>query len=285
MARNDILKMDLHHNSTFLQFDNLGDLNGNNSDYALVVLNYRMPLITLPLWSKASFRICADGGANQLYDCLPKMLSCDDPVEVRIKYKPDVIKGDLDSIRPEVKTFYEGLGTIVVDESHDQDTNDLHKCISYILKDQALSADKPDMKILVVGALGGRLDHEFGNFNVLCTFSKTQIILLNDETMTYLLAKEFFHTIHINSLIEGPYCGLIPLGVPCGSSTTTGLKWNLEKTSMKFGGLISVCNHLESEIVTVESDTDLVWTITIEQLNKRMQELVVSKRMGSQVSL
>lgn len=129
------------------------------------------------------------------------------------------------------------------------------------------------MKILVVGALGGRLDHEFGNLNVLYSFSSTQIILLSDESMTYLLSKEFSHTIHIDSSIEGPYCGLVPLGAPSASTTTTGLKWNLEKTPMKFGGLISVCNQPEKEIITVESDTDLVWTITIEKLKKRLQEL------------
>lgn len=271
----DLMKTDMFHNSIFLQFDELDEINGSDdNEYALVVLNYQMPLLTLFLWKKACLRICADGGANQLYDCLPQIISCDDPIKLRTEYKPDVIKGDLDSIRPEVKAFYQGLGTKVVDESHDQDTTDLHKCISYIIKDHIPSVDKHDMKILVVGALGGRLDHEFGNLNVLHSFSGIRIILLSDENMTYLLSRDFTHKIHIDSSIEGPYCGLVPLGAPSASTTTTGLKWNLEKTPMKFGGLISVCNQHEDEIVTMSSDTDLVWTITIQKLNKHLQKLV-----------
>lgn len=268
-----MLKTDLYHKATFLQFDSLNESNDENSPYALVVLNYHMPSITLRLWSRACICICADGGANQLYDSIPKMLPHEDPIEARRKYKPDVIKGDLDSIRPEVKEFYQELGTRVVDESHDQDTTDMHKCVLYILSDQMLNADKPDLKILVVGALGGRLDHEFGNLNVLQTFSTTKIILLNDENMTYLLSKEFAHKIYINSSIQVPYCGLVPLGAPSASTTTTGLKWNLEKTPMEFGGLISVCNRPESDVVTVESDVNLVWTTTIEQPIKHSEDV------------
>jgi thiamine pyrophosphokinase len=48
------------------------------------------------------------------------------------RYKPDVIKGDMDSIRRDVLDFYINLGTKVIDESHDQDTTDLDKCILYI---------------------------------------------------------------------------------------------------------------------------------------------------------
>lgn len=272
MTKKDAMKSELYHRATFLHFEESDGYIGNNDTNVLVVLNYKMPSITISLWEKACFRICADGGANQLYDCLPKLLHCEDPTELRTKYKPDVIKGDLDSIRPEVKAFYEGIGTIVVDESHDQDTTDLHKCISYVLNNHTWNDDKPDqLRILVVGALGGRLDHEFGNLNVVFSFPRNRIILLSDESMAFLLSKEFTHKIHINCAIEGPHCGLIPLGVPSSSTTTTGLKWNLEATSMEFGGLISVCNQLEGEFVTVVSDTDLLWTVTIEKLKKHIE--------------
>ncbi|KAG2330080.1 hypothetical protein Bca52824_001260 [Brassica carinata] len=44
-------------------------------------------------------------------------------------YKPDVIKGEWNSIRPDVLDFF---GTEVIDESHDQDTTDLDECTLYI---------------------------------------------------------------------------------------------------------------------------------------------------------
>jgi uncharacterized membrane protein YgcG len=39
-----------------------------------------------------------------------------------------------------------------------------------------------------------------------------------------------------------------------------GLRWNLEQTEMRFGGLVSTSNLLEADEVHVESDADLIWT-------------------------
>ncbi|KAJ0449848.1 putative thiamine diphosphokinase [Helianthus annuus] len=141
-------------------------------------------------------------------------------------YKPDVIKGDMDSIRPDVLNFYRNLGTKIIDNSDDQDTTDLHKCIAYIL-DTVSDDRKSNLCILVAGALGGRFDHEMGNVNTLCHFSTTRIVLLSDDCLIQLLPSNRHHEISIMSSVEGPHCGLIPIGTPCGSSTTTGLQWNL----------------------------------------------------------
>lgn len=81
--------------------------------------------------------------------------------------------------------------------------------------------------ILVAGALGGRFDHEAGNLNVLYKFSNIQIVLLSDDCLIQLLPKTHCHEIHIQSSAEGPHCGLIPVGAPSVSTTTTGLQWDL----------------------------------------------------------
>ena len=51
--------------------------------------------------SAASFRVCADGGSNRLYDALPSMLGLPDGAagQARQEFLPEVILGDLDSIR------------------------------------------------------------------------------------------------------------------------------------------------------------------------------------------
>ncbi|KAL0320506.1 UNVERIFIED_CONTAM: Thiamine pyrophosphokinase, partial [Sesamum radiatum] len=178
-------------------------------------------------------------------------------------YKPDVIIGDMDSIREEILGFYKNAGTKVVDASHDQDTTDLHKCVSYI-------QDLPSLKnqnicILVAGALGGRFDHEIGNINVLCHFPSMRIILLSDDCLIQLLPCSHHHEIHIQSTVEGPHCGLIPIGGPSKRSTTTGLQWNLTDAEMRFGGLVSTSNIVKGDIVTVRSDADLLWTISLKK--------------------
>ncbi|RCV28913.1 hypothetical protein SEVIR_5G447100v4 [Setaria viridis] len=230
--------------------------------YALVVLNQRLPRFAPLIWARARVRVCADGGANRVFDGMPELLPGEDPAEVRSRYKPDVIKGDMDSIRPEVKEYYSNSGTNIVDESHDQDTTDLHKCVSFITRDLPVS-DKSNLCILVLGALGGRFDHEMGNINVLYRFSNTKIVLLSDDCSIFLLPKTYTHEIHIEKSVEGPHCGLIPIGGPSTSTTTTGLRWNLDNTSMSYGGLVSTSNIVDDDKVTVTSDSDLIWTISL----------------------
>ncbi|XP_021675105.2 thiamine pyrophosphokinase 1 isoform X1 [Hevea brasiliensis] len=213
---------------------------------------------------QAQLRLCADGGANRVYDEMPLLFPHEDALDVRHRYKPDVIKGDMDSIRTEVLDFYTSLGTKVVDESHDQDTTDLHKCISYI-RDFTPNLDKSNLCILVAGALGGRFDHEAGNINVLYRFSTMRIILISDDCLIYLLPRTHYHEIYIQSSVEGPNCGLIPIGMPSASTTTTGLQWDLTNMEMTFGGLISTSNIVKGEKVTVQSSSDLLWTISIKK--------------------
>jgi hypothetical protein len=49
----------------------------------LVLLNYHLPRFTPILWDQASLHVCADGGANRLYDELPLWFPDDDPADVR----------------------------------------------------------------------------------------------------------------------------------------------------------------------------------------------------------
>lgn len=251
----------MSHSSAFL-LPSSAPPTGSADAYAVVVLNQRLPRFAPLLWARAQVRVCADGGANRVFDGMPELLPEQDADDVRLRYKPDVIKGDMDSVRPEVKEYYSNLGTKIVDESHDQDTTDLHKCVAFIAQNSLVS-DVSNLCILVLGALGGRFDHEMGNINVLHLFPNSRIVLLSDDCLIFLLPRTHTHNIHIERSIEGPHCGLIPIGAPSTSTTTTGLRWNLDKTCMSYGGLISTSNVVDEDQVTVTSDSDLIWTISL----------------------
>ncbi|KAL1832924.1 hypothetical protein ACET3Z_002575 [Daucus carota] len=252
------------HSSSFLLPELPADqTSGAGPTYALVLLNQHLPRFTPLLWKHAQLRVCADGGANRLYDELPGLFPDEDASSVRNRYKPDVIKGDMDSIRAEVLEFYKNMGTKIVDASHDQDTTDLHKCVAFV-RDFYADTKTSTLCILVVGALGGRFDHEMGNINVLCRFSTIRIVLVSEDCLIELLPSTCHHEIHIQSSIEGPHCGLIPIGTHSGSTTTTGLQWNLTNTEMRFGGLISTSNIVRGETVTVQSSSDLLWTLSVQ---------------------
>ena len=98
----------------------------------------------------ADLCICADGGANRLYDAAPGFAQQLSASDARKLSKPAVIAGDLDSISSDVKGFYQSLGTRVVDLSHDQDTTDLQKCLNE-LKHELSPEQLADSKIIAAG--------------------------------------------------------------------------------------------------------------------------------------
>jgi hypothetical protein len=93
------------------------------------------------LWGASAYRVCADGGANRLYDATVAVLRGggeDDGEEAAAEedsyydanhhrdfdFLPDLITGDLDSLRPDVRRYYESRGVPIL-RVEDQDYHDL----------------------------------------------------------------------------------------------------------------------------------------------------------------
>ena len=97
---------------------------------------------------KACCLLASDGGANHL---------------ARIGLRARWVIGDLDSIRSSVRSWV-GEGTIV--KRDDQDRTDLDKSIAYAFDELGLDS------LIVLGALGGRLDHQVGNTSLLARHAR-----------------------------------------------------------------------------------------------------------------
>lgn len=215
------------------------------------------------------------------------------PHVTRSRFLPNLIKGDLDSVRPDIRSFYESLSVPIVDLSHDQVFTDLQKCVAYVditflshgnhdlYKEYPFSLllsppgptkansivyskgeDVPTIdSIVAVGAHGGRLDHVVSNLSTLYSFRHMPLVLCGDGNLTRLVPAGK-SIIRPCLKIEGPKCGLFPLGGPAVASST-GLHWNVDETEMKVGGLISTSNIIESDQIEVTSDADLIWTTEV----------------------
>ncbi len=298
------------YNSPFLSalHDDNTSNNQHSSSAALVILNtpiqttanHSLPDVFQELWKSTTFHVCADGGANRLYDATT-LIGEDDALI------PDLITGDLDSLRPDVRSYYEKRGVPIVCVE-DQNYHDLDKSLMAVEKwidslaslsssssnggsNGSCNEDCPVYtQTFIYGGFGGRFDQEMACVNTLYswgrkdTFQHTQMSIFDEETGVILLpeapitneilirfpdTEEDDDNGNIDTtdqvrVGEGPTCGLIPIGGRCERVYTTGLKWNLDgDMPLEFGGLVSSSNRIVEKVVTVKTSSPLLFSFEI----------------------
>lgn len=213
----------------------------------------------------ASLRISVDGGTNFLPRASEQQTDSKDSKRYKI---PDIICGDFDSVDRSTLDYFEQLGSKII-LTPDQDETDFTKAVEIVFqveKERGYSFDV----ILAINTIGGRPDHLLSNFNTLHKFgySSTPVILYDIGTsISWVLQSGFKHMItaidKIPSPPEGiPWCSLVPLTGDVVTSTT-GLKWNLNRDTLKFGSFISTSNEFASRstTVSVECNSSLLWSM------------------------
>lgn len=225
------------------------------SPFALIILN--QPVTRLDTlfhaWASSAVRFCADGGANRLYDAL-------DPDE-REQMLPTMIKGDLDSIRPDVRSFYASRGVPIKRDPSEYST-DLQKCIEEV--ERIEDASGKHFSLLFFGGLSGRLDQTLHVISVLfkCREKRRDTFVMSEESLAWVLDAGV-HAIEANYATMGQTCGILPIGGPA-FVRTQGLEWNLDwETSIE--GQLSTSNHLlpSEPVVLVDTTAAVVWTVEI----------------------
>ncbi|MBN8586175.1 MAG: thiamine diphosphokinase [Ignavibacteria bacterium] len=152
---------------------------------------------------------------------------------------PDVIIGDLDSIKPAVLKYF-SRKNVVIKKVYDQNKNDLEKAIIYALS-------KKFKHINIIGFGGKRLDHTLNNLSILKKFYLKADIRIFDNG---------FEGKIINRIVEidcriGDTVSLIPLPEAAGI-TTSGLKYPLKNGSLEIGIREGALNEAVAEKVSVE---------------------------------
>ncbi|QLQ78247.1 hypothetical protein HG537_0A04940 [Torulaspora globosa] len=249
----------------------------SKSRSALLILNQKIniPSVFLKLWAAFKLKVCADGGANRLYEFFHGNEAA------RACYLPDYIIGDFDSLKPEVEQYYRNAGVILI-KQRSQFSTDFTKALHLIsihFNDSGFTTqisqsrqenhsieinsgihdwfnrifsannqrESEKISLLAVGAIDGRFDQTMHSITQLYKLSSSG----SQFRLSYLSATDLIFFVPSGGvLLEYSTdfrekcignCGLLPLNGPTEILETAGLKWDvgLWETSVASGKLSS----------------------------------------------
>ncbi|KAE9410601.1 thiamine pyrophosphokinase Thi80 [Gymnopus androsaceus JB14] len=246
-----------HWNVDFLRHDPTV----SSKKRVLIILNQPFSFSLFQrLWDSTCWHCCADGGANRLLDVLMQQ-----DENLASSYLPDLIKGDLDSLRADVHEYYAAKGVPVV-KDQDQYSTDLMKCVSAVTeKEENEGAEQ--YEIVILGGLAGRLDQTIHTLSYLHKLRKVRdrVYAVTDDNLGWVLDSGEHH-IEIDHTILGLTCGLLPVGIDCTILSTSGLQWNLTDHPSSFDGTVSTSNHLvPGNNVWIKTSKPIWWTVELRK--------------------
>jgi thiamine pyrophosphokinase len=187
--------------------------------------------------------ICADGGASNA---------------LALGLQPQVVIGDLDSLDSDLQAQLEANGCQVLVHPARKDETDLELALYYVI-------ERGVDEILILGALGGRIDQTLAN-----------ILLLALPELRYVKAKilggrQEVSLISDEAIIEGlvgDTLSLLPLTEQVTGIYTEGLEYPLKNDTLCLGPARGVSNTLTAPQARVRIGQGLLLAVMIHH-NKR----------------
>ncbi|WP_416198086.1 MAG: thiamine diphosphokinase [Sporanaerobacter sp.] len=179
--------------------------------------------------------VCADGGANHI---------------AQIGLIPDLVVGDLDSIKDETLNIINIKNVPILKYSTHKDYTDTELAIEYLI-------DKGIDEIIFMGVTGSRIDHTLANVYLLNKLLKKHIkgIIVDDKNTIYIT----------NSVLElnreeGTFVSVIPINSNGARVTLKGFLYETNEVLFEFSSTLGVSNQIVEEkgIIEVLDGTCLV---------------------------
>lgn len=157
--------------------------------------------------SPEDYLVAVDGGLNHLK---------------HLKLTPHLLIGDLDSVGPELPAVLEAQGIEVLRFPPAKDQTDLELALFHVLA-------KGFDEVLIVAALGGRLDQTLGNLALFTNpdFENVNIYLDDGNLKAFII-----HESIAFSSKPGDVVSLIPLCKPVSGISTWGLAYPLRNETL-----------------------------------------------------
>jgi thiamine pyrophosphokinase len=197
-------------------------------------------LLRRELW-ETKFVVCADGGARHMAGT-GRML--------------DLLIGDMDSIDPDLLYSYETEGAEIIRANEEKDETD-----TQLAMDEAVARGATE--IVLLGALGGRIDHTLGNLALLVRAAERNVkAVVKDENCLVFAATG---DVELCGCI-GDTVSLLPAGSGVSVRYLDGLKYGTqEPLPLPVDSPVGVSNKLTAEKahVVIEGWAFIIRIITV----------------------
>ena len=172
------------------------------------------------------FILCADGGTRHA---------------LALGLTPNLVIGDMDSIHSDQWQALEKAGVAIELFPRDKNETDLELAIIRAIEFEP-------REILIVAALGGRLDQTFGNIALLTSLQLVTFdVRLDDGAEEIFFCRDQVQ-VHGRS---GDTVSLIPWGNPVHGVQTQGLKWQLDDETLHPDKTRGISNEMLSETANI----------------------------------
>jgi thiamine pyrophosphokinase len=202
---------------------------------AVIFLNGNIPDPGLirPLIGPGDTLLAADGGTRHI---------------LKLNLDPSIVIGDLDSLSDEDRQHLKALGTKIICHPRDKNKTDFELTLDY-------AVEAGFRKILVIAALGGRLDMTLGNLSLLATPSLADLDIRMDDGVeeTFFTRSSCQITGDIGDIVS-----LIPWGEEVLGVVTSGLRWPLLDETLYPTQTRGISNELLLENASVSTSTGLL---------------------------
>jgi thiamine pyrophosphokinase len=192
--------------------------------------------------------LCADGGTRHALE---------------LGLQPDMILGDLDSMNDKERKAIEAAGVPVRAHSRDKNETDLELALQEALRRKPLS-------IVIVGALGRRLEHTLGNIAMLSDPALKDVdVRLDDGLEEAYFCRE-------QAGIEGSagdIVSLLPWGGAVEGVRTEGLRWPLFDETLHAEKTRGISNEMLGENARVRIAAGLLLIIHRRQSQEENRAL------------
>jgi thiamine pyrophosphokinase len=211
---------------------------------ALIFANGRIPDIqnSRHLVQPSDMLIAVDGGTHHI---------------LAMGLSPSVIIGDLDSFS---ESSLEKLKPtpVIVRHPRTKEETDLELALGYALK-------REYAPIIIIAALGGRLDQTIGNLSLLTSPALYGLDIRLDDGQE----EAFFTHRHAEwQGSAGDVVSLLPWGVPVKGASSTGLRWLLHGDTLYPHKTRGISNEMLGDTASVQIKSGLLLIIHSRSLKK-----------------